>query len=92
MNNFRKSDLRTGMILETDTGERCVVLLNTENGNVACGHTYMLLDNLDENLVSINTGPIMKIWQPNCNMATSEAIIDKNCDMNHPWYKLLFER
>lgn len=60
---MKKSDLKTGMVVELSTGARGKVLLGTEKGDIIAGNygdefhsntegTWCLLDEYDENLVS----------------------------------------
>lgn len=64
---MKKSDLRTGMVVEYDDGEKRVVLLNTEYGDilkeVATGTMYRKLDQITNDL-TFHHGSIDKVWAP----------------------------
>jgi hypothetical protein len=64
---MKKSDLKTGMWVETRDGKLAMVLLNTENGNIISGKTWMPLDSINENLeykYEEKNYDIVKIYQP----------------------------
>ena len=76
---MRKSDLRSGMIVEKRKGGRGIVFLGTSYGNIIGGlggvyngegTTWMPLDSLNEDLTypSAPESDIVKIYQPTCNM------------------------
>ena len=64
---MKKSDLKTGMILELASGERAMVYLGTETGDVVSGDTwYPLHEGVDEDLkaTSDTYSDVVKVLQP----------------------------
>lgn len=68
---MKKSDLKTGMIVEFDSGKIGMVLLGTNNGDIISGQTSINLDDLTNELESIDGFyydlKIVKIHQPFSN-------------------------
>lgn len=69
--NFTKADLKTGMILEFNTGELAMVLRGTKDGDIVSGpHSCYPLDETPE-LGSKEAGQynyIVKVYQPKTNI------------------------
>jgi hypothetical protein len=68
---FSKDDLKTGMVVEWEskigdvvTNEMCVVLRDTEHGDVLAGSSW-------KPLYSLDMDSVLKVWQPLSNMAYS---------------------
>jgi len=69
---MRKSDLRTGMLLEQRNGALAMVLLGTEHGDIASGEeTWFPISQLNEDLtykITLNQSDrpydIIRIYQP----------------------------
>lgn len=91
-NEFAKSDLKTGMILEFKRGEKATVLLGTENGDIFAGETWGPINGLTDDLMDIENeerGKVAKVYQPvaNCYYINTKYIGGDTRD-----YKLLWER
>lgn len=66
-----KSDLKTGMILELRNGEKAMVLIGTEHGDIFSGENWGSLNNTfrdDLSSVYSKPGDVIKIYQPITNM------------------------
>lgn len=63
---MKKADLKTGMILELDDGEKAMVLLDTDQGDIASGQTWFPLTSLDNDLYD-SCNRVMRIYQPESN-------------------------
>jgi hypothetical protein len=67
---MKKSDLKTGMWVETKEGKKAMVLLGTLNGDIISGQTWFPLSSLDEDL-TFKKDPeasIVKIYSSSWNM------------------------
>jgi len=66
-----KQELKTGMILEFNNGDKAMVLLNTNNGDIFSGDTWSTLDSFNDNLEfkkDTNFTYVIKIYQPKNNI------------------------
>lgn len=65
---FTKDMLKTGMWVECRNGEKAIVLLNTDNGDIVSGDTWFPLRELNQNLMYHNKfschQDIVKVYQP----------------------------
>ena len=96
-NNFKKSDLKTGMWVENRNGILAMVLLGTKNGDIISGQTWCPLAEYRENLlrndISIKTDyDIVKVYQPKSN-SDYLGYIDMNKEVfNTSRWILLWDR
>ncbi len=73
---MKKSDLKSGMIIERKNGEKGIVLLNTSNGDIIGGagggnnKTWCGLDNYNDDLLymGLNHATIVKVYDACSNM------------------------
>lgn len=82
MKKFTKNDLKTGMIVKMQNGDKAMVLLGTENGDIFCGDTnWGPFSNYDCDLKSTIADPydIVKVYQP-CDYK-----LDKSCELILLW-------
>lgn len=68
---MKRSELKTGMIIEDSNGQKGMVLLNTANGDIVSGETWCPLDSLCKDLTQINYDghTINAVYQPDSNMS-----------------------
>jgi hypothetical protein len=66
---FTKADLKTGMIVEFKSGEKAIVLLGTDNGDIVCGDTWFPLSDYSDDVLfgSDRTVSISKVFRPTAN-------------------------
>ena len=71
--SMKKSDLKSGMVLEFSNGERAVVLLGTKQGDIYSGDTWGQLHTYSDDLIPTHSyyDPIVRILQPSNNRAFS---------------------
>lgn len=65
--NFTKADLKTGMILEFNTGELAMVLRGTANGDIIAGQVWGHLSSLIELGFKAPDVYTVKVYQPEIN-------------------------
>ena len=85
---MKKSDLKTGMILEFADGERAMVYLGTETGDVVSGDTwYPLNDGVNEDLKATESiySDVVKVLQPVGNSGYKD-------DLHSTKHKVIWER
>jgi hypothetical protein len=79
---FTKADLKTGMILEHDSGDRAMVLLGTaHNGDIVSGDKFYSLHNLSSDMSNYG---VVKVYQPQGYLS--------GCWKTSSCHKLLWER
>lgn len=66
---FTKADLKTGMILEFNTGELAMVLRGTANGDIIAGQAWQPLRSLAELGFKTGRAYTVKVYQPEANMS-----------------------
>lgn len=68
---MKKSELQTGMWVKLRKGSLGMVLLNTKNGDIISGQTWMPLKNFNDDLISDSRSDydVIEVYQPehNCN-------------------------
>lgn len=80
--NFTKADLKTGMILEFNTGELAMVLRGTANGDIIAGQTWGYLRSLAELGFKV-PGCVytVKVYQPENNI---NYLLEGELSNEHP--------
>jgi hypothetical protein len=90
---FTKSDLKTGMILELNSGDIVMVLLNTNNGDIVSGDNWFpLKDYTDDTLFNpnnTNSYSVKSVYQPRSNKYHSLKLF--NPEHKHD-YEVVWER
>lgn len=66
---MKTRELKTGMLLEFKSGETAIVLLGTENGDIAAGETWFPLKERGTTLLEFNasSNKLINVYQPFTN-------------------------